>query len=314
MVALSDSTKKWSVLIPTALLPTELRVKSRRSMLAKLELEKAESSQLLIIGHPKSGNTWLRVMVSRLYGIRHGLPDNLIAHSDEMHRRNPAIPRIAATNGHYSYEGEVGKKLALGAADNSLRHKPAIFLARNPLDVAVSWFFQFTKRQSKQKQELINHWIEHPIDRNAVTMWDFVRHSDIGLLSLIDYMNDWERNIQALPKGKLMSYEALRTDPGTFLKQLGEHMGDPFSEDEIKGAVEFGAYDNLKALESQGHFKQGGMVRRNPGDPNSAKVRRGKINGYRDYFTPEQVVQLEALVNERLSPTLGYTPIQAVAA
>ncbi|MEO1020434.1 MAG: hypothetical protein AAFY56_22500, partial [Pseudomonadota bacterium] len=97
-MSLSDSTKKWSVIVPTAVLPTKYRVASRRSLLAKLELEKALKCDLLIIGHPKSGNTWLRVMLSRLYGIRHGLPANLIAHSDEMHRRNPAIPRIAATN------------------------------------------------------------------------------------------------------------------------------------------------------------------------------------------------------------------------
>ncbi|MEO1017727.1 MAG: sulfotransferase, partial [Pseudomonadota bacterium] len=67
--------------------------------------------------------------------------------------------------------------------------------------------------------------------------------------------------------------------------------------------------ENLKALESKGFFKQGGMVRRNGNDPDSFKVRRAKIGGYRDYFTPAQVQELEALVNGRLSPSLGYTPI-----
>ena len=36
--------------------------------------------------------------------------------------------------------------------------------------------------------------------------------------------------------------------------------------------------------------------------------RRGKVGGYRDYFSPEQVAELEALMRERLSPSLGYTP------
>ena len=37
-------------------------------------------------------------------------------------------------------------------------------------------------------------------------------------------------------------------------------------------------------------------------------MRRAKVGGYRDYFSPEQVAELEALMAERLSPAFGYTP------
>ena len=84
---------------------------------------------------------------------------------------------------------------------------------------------------------------------------------------------------------------------------------DPsFSEEEIEEAVRFGSFDNLRQLESQGFFRQGGLKRRDAGDPESFKVRRAKVGGYRDYFTDEQVAELEALVAERLSPSLGYGP------
>ena len=181
MLQLGDGVKKWSVLLPTAVLPTRSRVAARRRLLARLELAKAARTDLLIIGHPKSGNTWLKVMLSRLYQVRHGLPASLIVTSDELARRHPGIPRITATNGHYSYEGAVGAGARAGAPDSPLRHKPILLLARNPLDIAVSWYFQFTRRQSAHKQELINHAIAHPIDRRTIGMWDFVRHSDIGL-------------------------------------------------------------------------------------------------------------------------------------
>jgi hypothetical protein len=35
------------------------------------------------------------------------------------------------------------------------------------------------------------------------------------------------------------------------------------------------------------------------------------VGGYRDYFTPEQAAELEALVAERLSPAFGYVPAAA---
>ncbi len=314
MFGVSDEVKKVGVLLPTAVLPRGLRIASRRHLLARLELAKAGRTDLLIIGHPKSGNTWLKVMLSRLYQIRHGLPASLIVTSDELARRHPGMPRITATNGHYSYEGAVGAALAPEAPDGPLRHKPVLLLARHPCDIAVSWYFQFTRRQSAAKQELINAWIDHPIDRRTIGMWDFVRHSDIGLVSLIDYLNRWQRNLAGLPRALIMRYEDLRAEPARELRRVMALMGETFSEAEIGQAVEFGAFENLRQLERKGFFRQGGLRLRNPNDPESFKVRRAKVGGYRDYFTAEQTAELEALVAERLSPVFGYAPVAAPGA
>lgn len=311
MFQFSDGVKKWAILLPTQPLPAKLRVSLRRRYLSRLEMAKAERAQMLIIGHPKSGNTWLKVMLSRLYQVRHGLAANRLINTDELARKHPSIPRLAASNGYYSYEGVIGEALAPDAPDNPLRHKPVLFIARNPLDIAVSWYFQFTRRQSAAKQELINHFIDHPVDRHTIEMWEFVRHSDIGLLSLIEFLNSWERNVNALDRGVTIRYEDLRAQPADVLKQVVTLMGDDFSGEEIQEAVDFGSFDNLRQLESKGFFRQGGMKLRNPNDPTTFKVRRGKVGGYRDYFTPEQAAELETLVRDRLSPTLGYTPADA---
>jgi len=306
MLNLSDGVKKALILIPTQPLPATTRVALRRRYLAELELAKARRANFLIIGHPKSGNTWLKVMISRLYQLRYNLPESRLINTDEFARKIPEIPRLAATNGHYSYEGEVGKLLAVGAPDNPLRHKPVLFLARNPIDIAVSWYHQFTKRQSRAKQELINHFIDHPIDRRKVEMWEFVRHSDIGLPSLIEYENTWARNVQALERGMLVKYEELRAEPVPTLQLITQLMGEEFSEEEIRSAVEWGSFENLQKLETSGTFNQGGMKLVNAHDPSTYKVRRGKVGGYREDFNPQQVAELEALVRDNILPELGY--------
>jgi len=287
MLNLSDGVKKALIIAPTELLPASTRVGLRRKYLARLELSKAHRANFLIIGHPKSGNTWLKAMISRLYQVRYNLPESKLINTDEFARKIPEIPRLAATNGCYSYEGEVGKLLAEGAGDNPLRHKPVVFLARHPIDIAVSWYHQFTKRQSRAKQELINATIDQPIDRRSVGLWDFVRHSAIGLPFLIDYENGWARNVQALPRGLA-------------------HVGESFTEEEIREAVEWGSFDNLRKLETSGTFRQGGMKLVNASDPTTYKVRRGKVGGYREDFSPEQVAELEALLDARSDPALGY--------
>jgi hypothetical protein len=306
MFNLSDGVKKALILIPTQALPTGSRVALRRKYLAQLELAKAHRASFLIIGHPKSGNTWLKVMLSRLYQLRYDLPESKLINTDEFARKIPEIPRLAATNAYYSYEGEVGKLLACGASDNPLRHKPVLFLARNPIDIAVSWYHQFTKRQSRAKQELINHFVDHPIDRRTVQMWEFVRHSDIGLPSLIEYQNTWARNVRELERGMLARYEDLREQPVPTLHKITQLMGEDFSEEEIRAAVEWGSFDNLQKLETSGTFRQGGMKLVNANDPSTFKVRRGKVGGYREDFDEYQVEELEALVRDNILPELGY--------
>jgi hypothetical protein len=90
-------------------------------------------------------------------------------------------------------------------------------------------------------------------------------------------------------------------------------MGESFSEREIEEAVAFGSFDNLQELERRGFFHQGGLTLRNPQDPESFKVRRAKVGGFKDYFTEAQVAELEELVRRRLSPGLGYQPSAAPA-
>jgi hypothetical protein len=153
---------------------------------------------------------------------------------------------------------------------------------------------------------MINHFIEHPIDRHAISMWKFVRHSDIGLPFLIDYLNTWMLNFSGLERAVMIRYEELRAQPAENLRQIGALMDPPFSDAEIEEAVSFGSFENLRKLEMEGHFRHGGLNLRNANDPETYKVRRGKVGGYRDYFEPEQVAELEELVSSRLDPRLGY--------
>jgi alcohol sulfotransferase len=42
------------------------------------------------------------------------------------------------------------------------------------------------------------------------------------------------------------------------------------------------------------------------GDPNSYKVRRAKVGGYKDYFDEAQAAEIDEYVRKELSPAFGY--------
>ena len=86
-------------------------------------------------------------------------------------------------------------------------------------------------------------------------------------------------------------------------------MAIPAGEAQIRDAVEFSSYENMKKMEEKKTFWLSGG-RMAPGDrsnPNSYKVRRAKVGGYRDYFDDRQVEAIDRLTADNLSPFYRYT-------
>ena len=215
MYRIPDRIKHFAVLASTAGLPKPLRIAARTRLLSSFQLAKARRADVLVIVHPKSGGTWFRIMLSRLYQMKYGLPARHIVKSDELYNRNHALPRFLFTNGHYTYEGAVKECFNSGPSEAEFDRKKAIFLARHPCDIAVSWYLQFTKRISAHKKELINHTLEHPVRGDGISMWDFVTHEELGLPALIEFLNAWERDISRMSHGLIVRYRGFADAPGS---------------------------------------------------------------------------------------------------
>ena len=74
-------------------------------------------------------------------------------------------------------------------------------------------------------------------------------------------------------------------------------LGTPGSDAQVRDAVAYAAYDNMKQLEDKRVFWLSGL-RLRPGDranPQSYKVRRAKVGGWRDYFDDGEVAAIDAL-------------------
>ncbi len=92
MSLLSDRTIRRCILWSSELLPKGPRIALREKLMAAHEMGKAARAPFLVIAHPKSGNTWLRAMLSRYYQVKYDLPSSLVFKSDELRRMNPKIP------------------------------------------------------------------------------------------------------------------------------------------------------------------------------------------------------------------------------
>ena len=262
--------------------------------------KKLQQSDIVIVSFGKSGRTWLRVMLSRLYQVKHGLSQRYLMGFDNFHHMDRAIPKVFYTHDNYikDYTGNADSKA------DFYGHK-VVLLARDPRDVAVSQYFQWQYRM-KPNKKILN---KYPGEGSDVSMFDFIMDKDAGLPKVIDFMNLWASEQSRLKGFFLLRYEDLRTEPEPTLAKLLEFMGTPGTPEEIREAVEFSSYENMKKMEQKKTFwlSGGRMVPKDRNNPNTYKVRRAKVGGFRDYFDDAQVAQIEALVNDTLSPEFGYS-------
>jgi hypothetical protein len=85
-------------------------------------------------------------------------------------------------------------------------------------------------------------------------------------------------------------------------------LGGPEDPEAIRAAVEYASIENMRKLETKRVFWMAGgrMTARDKDNPDSYKVRRAKVGGYRDYFDDEEVARIDATVRAKLSPVFGY--------
>ncbi len=281
-------------------LPDARRIRIERWLRGREETKRLDRADVAVVSFGKSGRTWLRVMVSRYYQLLHGIPEGVLLGFENYHRRDAAIPKIFFTHDNYikDYTGELDSKA-------SFYDKKVVLLVRNPKDIAVSQYFQWQHRMRPAKKKLN----EYPPHGAEISAWDFVMDANVGLPGIIDYLNLWAREADRVGNLLIIRYEDMRADPAAVLSRVMEFMNDaPAKQDAIEQAVEYASVENMRKLEEKSVFWLAGsrMKPGKKGDPNSYKVRRAKVGGYKDYFTEEEVARIDALVAETLSPAFGY--------
>ena len=284
----------------------EDRLRAERRLRGRQHFTRLKRADAVVVSYGKSGRTWLRVMMSRLYQQVHALPEDVLIGFDNFHNMDARIPRIFFTHDNYigDYTGNTETK-----ADFYDKH--VLLLMRDPRDVAVSQFFQWRYRMRPGKKAL-NDYLP---DGDESPIFDFVMHEGGGLPKVIAFMNLWAREMPKVRALELVRYEDMRADPVEAMTRVARFLDIPATGAQIRDAVDFASYENMKKKESDQAFRLSGgrMAPRDQENPDSFKVRRAKVGGYRDYFDDAQIAAIDAMMAERLDPVYGYGSSEPVS-
>lgn len=220
----------------------------------------------IFISYPKSGRSWVRYF---------------------LHLRDCNMPFSHVETGTRRREvGRTVKNFDMSLATG----RPIIFMHRNPIDTAVSFYFQVHKKDFRRDswrfvERFPKFWLQGRLPpRDLAT---FLRHPGYGVEKVCGFNRTWLDHLKSYPRVLTLSYEDARAqDTQTFLSILEFIGADTTGYEE---AVEKSRFENMREAEQKGTAQFDWLRIGTKGDPDSAKVRRGKIGGYTDYLRQEEV-------------------------
>lgn len=282
----------------TRLADRTARLQALRRYLGREDWLKLQKADKVVVSLGKSGRTWLRVMISRLYQKTLNIPEHQVINFDNFHQMDRRAPRVFFTHddylGYWSGEGDT-------KAD--YQGKDLVLLVRDPRDVAVSQYFHWRYRMKPGNMALL----DYPPPGETISMFDFLMDPSRGRLPrVIEALNLWAAAMREREDLCLVRYEDLHADPSRTLSRVAKTLGLTVSREQIDEAVHYARYENMKQMEATQTLSGGRITPVRKNDPNTYKVRKAKVGGYQDYFNPEQISRIDALLKERLDPLFNY--------
>jgi len=249
----------------------------------------------IIVSIPKSGRTWLRAFVCAYFCKRFGLEFTL---RPERYRQ-PDIPRLIFSHDLFEHrtKGDLWDRLRgkYLVPRKELTRAKIILLTRDPRDCFVSLYLQITRRDPNA-----------PVELRQKSVNEMLRDRRFGVGAIVSTMNDWIDEFSGRDNFALIKYEALRSAPAEHFRDLLAVIGESKPDMTIfEEALEFSRFENMQKLEAAGAFDSKILHPGDVRDPESFKVRRGKVGGYREYLSEEeQAFAASMLAN--LDPGFGY--------
>ena len=229
-----------------------------------------------LASYPKSGNTWVRLLLGNLLGLADDMEDDALVPVAGISSSRTVFDHVTGLNSFDLTDDEadmlrpeVYRRISAGAVDlqfikahDANRTSPcglplfppectraAIYIVRDPLDVAVSY---------------ANHAGRSGYDRTVDEMNDPGRSISGGSSEqLRQVMLDWSGHYRSWVKQKdipvcLVRYEDLRANTGEQLSRIAEFIGlDPGKcQATVAAAVEASRFERLQAIEQEKGFRE----------------------------------------------------------
>ena len=235
-------------------------------------------ADLMKVGFPKSGNTWVHFLMANTVVRAAG-------RSDDVHFRNlkkwvggsEAPPSTPPVDGFPTMIGHHHERHAATYLNDDTE---VVYIVRHPGDVMESFY---DWRQ--------NRWV----DLNPGTFSEFIR-SENGVKAWVRHVKSWQDRWDVL-----IQFEDLKDDPGSQLRKIWDAAEKDIDESTIQYAVEQSSFSTMQRME-----EKHGRDRKAGGNPDYSFMRKGESDAGEAYFDDDDRRYLRNAAGDVME-MLGYS-------
>ncbi len=255
-----------------------------------------------LIGYPKSGNTWLRVMLGKYVQLLVGRAEKLpLPLFDRFEDLDPRVPLMQVTHGPLEWSHQTAADLTLENIVLPYHHSSVVLLVRNIPDILVSLYWQEKTRSNPPYEGSISNFICDPV-------W--------GVEKAVAFYRTWDQGKSMVRNLMLLRYEDLRYNTQDAFRGLLEFLHIPVAEEYLNTAVTYSEFANMRKLELK-NLKSRELVYQSSGysifatgdidkTPEAFHVRKGQIGGFREYLSGMDIEFLRNAMRGRMPAWYGY--------
>lgn len=233
---------------------------------------RSSKPDVYVVSYPKCGRTWLRLFFQLT--IAKILDENFPIEANRIYPDESLHPSIEFTHSHINWDPD----------------KKTVFLIRNPKDILVSSYFH-CQRRSKTV----------PMD---MSLSEFIRSPGGGIDFIIEWRRKWERRFENCEqKPFLIEYESMHERPEETFSNLLNFIGiTDFNQEDLDICIQASQFDEVKRNIKNGKLasffnnsssEMNRYQRLFKKDPESAKLRQGKVGGYKNYLSEEDIKYID---------------------
>lgn len=238
----------------------------------------ARRCDAFVVSFPKCGRTWLRMMLGAALSEHYGVTVRNMRRFTDADIDHPGMPRVLATHDDNPQAKPPHRVMRNKRAYAGTR---VVLLVRDPRDVVVSLYFHVTRRRR----------VPYDGDLGA-----FVRDRTGSLATLLAFYDAWAPHVGD-DHVLLVRYEDMHDDPHRELRRVLAFVGAVAVNDAVVSRAVAGAsFERLQRIERDGVAGTRALRTSATDDPESYKVRRGKVGGHRDYLRTSDIAAIDAAV------------------
>lgn len=247
----------------------------------------------LVVSFPKSGRTWVEMMVAKVRSLQTGREvRDFLADLDRPAASGPGGARIEFTHGKDNHRICRG----LGFTREVYDGRTVALVVRDPRDVLVSFYYYERFGDAPSFSGSLGEFLR--FDPSSAP--EGSRAARYGVRAILHWMNAWAANRDVPERLHVASYEDFHHDTKSELARLCAFLGLTTSPEMIDSAVQFGSFDNMRRLELSRALQWHGL--RASDDRRGLKTRRGEVGAARAELAPDDADWLDEVISRNLHP------------